>query len=320
MTRVLILGVPRSGTTWSGRALGATEGTAYVNEPDGFVDPYAFRIMLAHGEHPAIAPGTPAPDYERLWRGAFEGGRPANTARDRAARFLYARTPVEARRAARASHDLPPRLRAVRRLATPLVAAPGARHVVVKTVLACLSAEWLAQHAADARVVYVERHAYNVLSSWRDLGFVRDGREYGRVAAWAEDRWGVARPDDAGPHLALQAFFYGVLTAALRETAAAHPEWVRTTHEHLCVDSGARFAELATALGLEWGPRAAAFVTESDLTDTAEAATATDRPFRTRRATAEQPDRWRERLSVEERSIIDTTLATFPFDLVPDET
>jgi hypothetical protein len=189
---------------------------------------------------------------------------------------------------------------------------------VVKTVLACLSAEWLVRHCADARVLYVERHAYNVLSSWRDLGFVRNGREYRRVAAWAEDRWGVARPDDDGPHLALQTFFYGVLTAALRETAADHPEWVVTTHEHLCVDSATRFADLAATLGLEWGPRAAAFVTESDLTDSAEATTAADRPFRTRRATAEQPDRWRERLSPEERSIIDRTLAAFPFDLVPD--
>jgi len=318
MTRVLILGVPRSGTTWSGRALGATEGTAYVNEPDGFVDPYAFRIMLAHGEHPAIAAGDPAPDYERLWRGALDGGRPADTLRDRAARFLYARTPVDGRRAARATHDLPPRLRAVRSLATPLVADPAARHVVVKTVLACLSAEWLVQHAADARVLYVERHPYNVLSSWRDLGFVRNGREYQRVAAWAEARWGVTRPADDAAHLALQAFFFGVLTAALRETAADHPEWIRTTHEHLCVDSAARFEALATSLGLEWGARAAAFVTESDLTDTDEAATATDRPFRTRRATAEQPDKWRERLSDEERGVIDATLAPFPFDLVPE--
>lgn len=318
MTRVLILGVPRSGTTWSGRALGATEGTAYVNEPDGFVDPYALRIMLAHGEHPAIAAGDPAPDYERLWRGALDGGRPADTVRDRAARFLYARTPVEARRAARASHDLPPRLRAVRALATPLVADPAARHVVVKTVLACLSAEWLVRHCADARVLYVERHPYNVLSSWRDLGFVRNGREYQRVAAWAEARWGVTRPADDAPHLALQSFFFGVLTAALRETAAAHPEWVRTTHEHLCVDSATRFASLADSLGLEWGARAAAFVSESDLTDTDEAATATDRPFRTRRSTADQPDRWRERLSEEERGVIDATLAAFPFDLVPE--
>ncbi|MFM8972468.1 MAG: sulfotransferase [Actinomycetota bacterium] len=319
MARVLILGVPRSGTTWSGRALGATEGTSYVNEPDGFAEPYAFRIMLEHGEHPAIDPGLPAPDYERLWRGAFAGGRPADTVRDRAARFLYARTPVDARRAARSTHDLPPRLRAVRHLAAPLVADPEARHVVVKTVLACLSAEWLVRHCADARVLYVERHPYNVLSSWRDLGFVREGREYGRVATWAEARWGVTRPDTAAPHLARQTFFFAVLTAALRETAADHPEWVRTTHEHLCEDSGTRFAGLASTLGLEWGPRAATFVTESDLTDTQEAASAPDRPFRTRRATAEQPDRWRERLSPEERTIIDTTLAPFPFDVVPDE-
>ncbi|MFM8972842.1 MAG: hypothetical protein ACKOOG_09430, partial [Actinomycetota bacterium] len=203
-------------------------------------------------------------------------------------------------------------------LAVPLVADPDARHVVVKTVLACLSAEWLVRHCPDARVLLVERHPYNVLSSWRDLGFVRSGREFDRVGAWAQARWGVAPPTDDAPHIARQAYFFGVLTAALRETAAAHPAWVRTTHEHLCVDSAARFVALATDLGLEWGERAAAFIAESDLGDSAEAATATDRPFRTRRATAEQPDRWRERLSEDERGTIDATLAPFPFDLVPE--
>ncbi|MFM7270466.1 MAG: sulfotransferase [Actinomycetes bacterium] len=317
MSRVLILGVPRSGTTWSGRALGATDGAAYVNEPDGFAEPYAFRVMLARGEHPAVAPQDSAPDYERLWRGAFEGGRPAQTLRDRAARFLYARTPVDVRRAARATHSIPPRLQAVRRLSLPLVADPTARHVVVKTVLACLSAEWLARRCADARVLFVERHPYNVLSSWRDLGFVRSGREFDRVATWARERWGVSAPGDGAPHLALQAHFFGVLTAALRESASAHPEWIRTTHEHLCVNSEARFAALASTLGLEWGERAAAFVAESDIGGQ-EAAAAANRPFRTRRATADQPDRWRERLSDEERTIIDRTLAPFPFGLVPE--
>lgn len=318
MTRVLILGVPRSGTTWSGRALGATEGATYVNEPDGFVDPFAFRIMLAHGEHPTIAPDEAAPEYARLWRGALAGGQAAGTPRDRIARFLYARTPVEDRRSARATHRLPLRLRAARRLATPLVGDPDARHVVVKTVLACLSAEWLVQQHRDARVLYVERHPYNVLASWRDLGFVRNGREFHRVAAWANRRWGVERPEDGAPHIALQAFFFGVLTAALRETAAGHPEWVRTTHEHLCTDSAARFAALAGDLGLEWGERATAFVAESDVSDTDEAASTDTRPFRTRRATAEQPDRWRGRLAPHERSVIDATLERFPFGLKPE--
>ena len=96
MSALLIAGVPRSGTTWIGRALGHTENTAYVNEPDGFRDPLAFRTMLAYGENPVLEPGEPAPDMEALWTGALAGGRPAGTVRDRLARALYERTPLDA--------------------------------------------------------------------------------------------------------------------------------------------------------------------------------------------------------------------------------
>ena len=102
MSAVLIAGVPRSGTTWIGRTLGHTERATYVNEPDGFRDPFAFRTMLTHGENPVLDPGDPAPDLERLWAGALAGGRPAGTWRDRLARTLYERTPLDDRRAARA--------------------------------------------------------------------------------------------------------------------------------------------------------------------------------------------------------------------------
>jgi hypothetical protein len=93
MAAVLIAGVPRSGTTWIGRTLGQTAGATYVNEPDGFRDPFAFRTMLVHGENPVLEPGQPAADLERLWAGALAGGRPAGTVRDRLARTLYERTP-----------------------------------------------------------------------------------------------------------------------------------------------------------------------------------------------------------------------------------
>ena len=80
---LLIVGVPRSGTTWTGRVLGRTEGAVYVNEPDGFRDPFAFRVMLARGENPIVGVGESASDYERLWRGALAGGDPTGTLRDR---------------------------------------------------------------------------------------------------------------------------------------------------------------------------------------------------------------------------------------------
>ncbi len=308
MSRVLLLGVPRSGTTWAGRALGATDGTAYVNEPDGFREPLALQIMLKYGEHPYISPGEQAPDYERLWTSAFLGGLPSQTLRDKAARFIFERTPLDERREARSTGRVPIRLRIVQSLAQPFAPSPDARHVVVKSVQGCLSTNWILEHV-DARVILIERNPFNVLSSWRDLGFVSEGREFDRVALLASQRWGVDRPPIGAPHLALQSFFYGVLSASLRESAMRHPEWIQTTHEYLCVESLERFALLAEQVGLEWGENASAFISDSDTDGT---------PFRTMRRSADQPERWRDRLSSEEVSTIRSVLETFPSGLLAD--
>lgn len=308
MSRVLLLGVPRSGTTWAGRALGATDGTAYVNEPDGFREPLALKIMLKYGEHPYIPSGEHAPEYERLWGSAFSGGLPSRALRDKAARFIYDRTPLDERRAARSTGEVPLRLRIVQALAQPYAASPDARHVVVKSVQGCLSTDWILEHV-DARVILIERNPFNVLSSWRDLGFVSEGREFDRIALLANERWGVERPHIGAPHLALQSFFYGVLSASLRESAMRHPDWILTTHEHLCVESQERFKLLAEQVGLEWGANADAFIADSDADGT---------PFRTMRRSADQPERWRERLSSEETQTIRSVLESFPRGLLAD--
>src|SRR5262245_15969523 len=157
MAAVLIAGVPRSGTTWIGRALGRTAGATYVNEPDGFRDPFAFTVMLGRGENPVLAPGDAAPDLERLWAGALAGGRPAGSVRDRVARSLYERTPLDDRRAARAAGRATGRLRLVTLAAVPRVGEPTARHAVVKSVQCALSLEWIAARFTP-RVLVVERN------------------------------------------------------------------------------------------------------------------------------------------------------------------
>jgi hypothetical protein len=303
---VLIAGVPRSGTTWIGRALGRSAGAAYVNEPDGFRDPFAFRTMLARGENPVLAPGDEAPDVERLWAGALAGGRPAGTVRDRIARALYERAPLDDRRRARARGHASGRLRLVAALAVPRVADPDHRDVVVKSVQCALALEWIAARFAP-RVLVVERNPLNVLASWAELDYVRSDREREVLAAYAQRTWGLEAPAAAAPRLAVQAFAYGVQTSALREAASRHPEWVRTSHEHLCVDSAARFAALAAELGLAWGEDADRFLRDSDREGT---------PYRTLRRTEEQPDRWRERLDDGQVAMIRETLSRFPFPLV----
>jgi hypothetical protein len=306
MNAVLIAGVPRSGTTWIGRALGQSAQAVYVNEPDGFRDPYAFRVMLTRGENPVLVPGEPAPDFERLWSGALAGGRPAGSLRDRAARALYERAPLDDRRAARARGHASGRLRVVTLLARPRVHDPDARHVVVKSVQCALALEWIAARF-HPRVLIVERNPLNVLASWAELDYVRSERERAVMEAYARRAWGLEPPPPGAPHLEVQAFAFGVQTSALREAAQHHPEWVTTSHEHLCVDSPARFAALAAELGLTWGEEADRFLRDSDQEGT---------PYRTLRRTEEQPDRWRERLDTDQVATIRDTLARFPFPLV----
>ena len=176
---------------------------------------------------------------------------------------------------------------------------PGVRHVVVKTVRAEFTAEWIAARFAPT-VLLVERNPLNVLSSWIDLGYARDDREFGAYAARAE-RWGITPPVEP-VEVERQTFTYAVMATALREAATRHG-WLRTTHEHLCVDSIVRFRELATRLGLEWGDEAARFVEASDREGSG---------YRTERRTADQPERWRHRLTDEQVERILATLERFP--------
>lgn len=306
MVAVLIAGVPRSGTTWIGRALGHTAHATYVNEPDGFRDPFAFTVMLRLGENPVLEPGEPAPDLERLWAGALAGGRPAGSLRDRFARSRYERTPLEDRRAARARGHATGPLRLVTLAAVPRVPEPDARHVVVKSVQSALALEWIAQRFSP-RVLVVERNPLNVLASWVELDYARSPRERDSIEAYARRRWDLAPPAPGAPHLEVQAFSYGVLSSALRDATIRHPEWTRTSHEHLCTDTEARFAALAAELGLEWNDTAAGFVRDSDREGT---------PYRTLRRTEEQPNRWRDRLDDAQVETIRATLARFPFPLL----
>jgi hypothetical protein len=264
--------------------------------------------MVDLGENPILSPGDSAPDVERLWAGALAGGRPAGTIRDRLARAIFERTPLDELRAARAAGRASGRAGLAATLAVARRPEPAGARVVVKSVQSALALDWIVDRFSP-RVLLIERNPFNVLASWSELGYVRNPRESAAIAAFARTRWQIDAPDDAAPHLAHQAFLFGVLTSALLESAAAHPEWVRTHHEDLCIDTVPRFRALAADVGLVWGDAAEQFVTESDREGT---------PYRTQRRTEDQPDRWRERLDAEQVATIRATLAHFPHALVPE--
>ncbi len=306
MAPILLAGVPRSGTSWTGRALGLTLGTRYVDEPDGFRDAFAFKVMMELGENAQLEPGAAAPDYRRLWAGAFAGGQRAPGARARFGEWTYHRAGTPARQHARAGGEPSRWLRAALANAAPPVADPHARNVLVKSVQCALAVEWLAHEFAPS-VVVLFRHPLNTIASWREMGFVasetRNPREHEVLTAFAAARWGVEPPPADAPAMAHHAFEFGVLTNALVDAAAAHPEWIIARHEDLCVDAPARLRALAEQLGLTWTDAAERFLRDSDRAGVG---------FATTRVTSDQPDRWRERLSVEDVDAIRGVLRTFP--------
>jgi hypothetical protein len=307
VNRVLVAGVPRSGTTWVGRVLERTEGAVYVHEPDGDHDPFAFRARLGHGVAPALDADADDQDLERLFAAAFAGGRYAGTFRDKAARRLYAQSPLEDRWRAWLGGPVTPRLRLVSTLAIPRVAAPDAQHVVVKSVRSELAMDWLVARF-HPRVLLVERHPLNVLASWIELDYVRDVAEAAAFAGYAQQHWGVDPPRPSEPRLVHQVFEYAVLACALRDAARRHDDWLVVGHEQLCVDPQVEFRRLAEGLGLTWTDAAAAGLAEADRAGTG---------YRTNRRAADQPERWKERLDADQVTTIRATLERFPEPLVP---
>jgi hypothetical protein len=308
---ILILSLPRSGSTWIGKILGHTAEARYVHEPDNETEhPYALRAKQGLGRFPFLRPGERARRYEACWEAAFGGGDwPRRTRLSRRALDRQSYAAIEAwcdphRRS-------PVRLRMIGALAGPGGGQAGHRRPIVKSVHALLAGEWLIRRWRPLPVV-VRRHPLNVVASWRNasIGDERESAlEYsGSVQAFVPRRaLDELAPDLAPPpvedRLAALAWFVGLLSAAREELIASTDRIVCVDHDELCRAPGVGLQGIATQLGLEW----------TDACD--EALRRAERPgdgFVTHRIAAAQPDRWRTRLSPSEVARVEEVLSAFP--------
>ncbi len=304
--RVLLLGAPRGGTTWVASALSHTTGATLVHEPDGTHDPFAFRAKLSMLHHPMLDVGDAAPEYERLWAGAFAGGRPTGSPADRVARWAYRGTTAEQRHTAVTDGALTPRLTIVRRMAQPLGpvrrGAPGSAHVVVKSVHAAFAAEWIAQRFAPD-VAIVLRHPLEMLASWRDLGWKAPAAPmFAAIRQRGHDRYGVDLPAADAPPIARTTALIAMLTLELQDVARRHPEWVLLRHDVVCNEPEASLASAAARLGLTWSDAASQFLAQSNQPGTG---------YATQRVAADQVGRWRERLDEHDQAAAIDVLRRF---------
>ena len=298
---VLVVGTPRSGTTWVGEALGRTPGACYVHEPDNHRHaPFALRAKRGLGAFPLLERDTtpPAP-YVVLWTAAFGGAVPTAAAGGPLAQRLQPRVPEADAYVAGSPRPSRATL-AAWRARPPAPPSPPPHAVVVKSVNAMLSLDWLVSRWQPA-VLLVERHPLNVLASWLAMEFDETAALGPRVLAHARARWGVRPPDAGTPRVKRLAWGIGCLTAAVREAGERIPS-VRIEHERLCEDPVLRLADVAQRLGLPWSDDAAAWV---------EASNRPGEGYETNRVATEQAAKWRGLAEADVEAALET-LAAFP--------
>ena len=311
---VLVAGLPRSGTSWVGRALAAGEGIRYVSEPDnedGFA--YAIRAKRGLGYLPLIPPGgTPPNGYRRLWAAVLGDPPVPPRLRHRVSRRLH--------RAARGSssvHDLagwPLSRRALLGAAVALAApgpVPAGQRVVVKSVYAPLALRWIADTWSPA-VVVVVRNALNTVASWRQLGWGPPLVEHpvlggpdpdATLAALAGCAPGRPMPPPPEPRdtVARLTWELSALLTVMLQVTAEDAVALLLQLADLCADPIGRFRALYQRLDLPWSATVERHLAGSDRPGSG--------AYTTTRVASEEPERWRHRLDPEDartvRSVAD---------------
>jgi len=310
---VLIVGVPRSGTTWVGYAFARTAGASYLHEPDNpTVSLYAYAAKRGLGSYPYLEDGDRVPAYARCWEAAFTGDRPAPGWRTALTRRVERLVPPEARRVALRPGParLPVRVRVLLALSSPSVRAdpPGRR--VVKSVHAGLSLGWIADRW-HPRVLLVRRHPLDVVASWIDVEggvekFLHHDDEFltPRARHDLSARLGVPEYPQGNDPVGRAAWLVGLLHGALEDTTRSLEGAVVVDHEVLCRDPVGELRFTARRCGLTWTMDAERFTIASqrpgfgyDLTRVAETL----------------PGSWRRRLDPADLRVARRELERFPF-------
>ncbi len=263
---IVIIGLPRSGTSWTMRVLATSLGARRTYEPDNEEwHPAAIHAKRRLGRYPSLEAGDVAPAYHRLWEWALAGGY--EVARSKLALFVLehdrgrpsfdGREDVATRLAGAIARN--PKIRHAPRNGTP------PRRVIAKSIHAQLSVEWLAS-AFGPEVVLLFRHPANILASWKHMNLVDSNNSTLETRADIRERyierWDVPLP---GPsRIETMSWRIALLTAAMEEAAAAHPEWHVCSHEDLCSDPHGRFRHLFDELDLEWNRASELFLAEHD--------------------------------------------------------
>lgn len=291
---VMVVGFPRSGTSWVAKCLSFAPRFTYYREPDNFdMVPEAeerFAYLYLTGEHDD-------PAYRRLMIRACAGKMAtAFTMWDNPGPLL--------RHLGESARGLGERF--------PFLYFRK-RHVLLKLVFANLNLTWFTAHLPHVRQLCVVRHPCGQFESWKRLGWepmpelllanprlVADHlHPFVDLIRSARSYW-----ERAG------AFWAATNYVIHRQTQADGGRLI-VSYEWLCGDPVLRFEDLYRRLELGWNVAAERFIRATDREDD-------HRTYSLKRPTAAQIDKWKSRLSAEDTEACRRFVEPFGLPYYPD--
>ena len=275
-TPIFMVGLPRSGTTWIAKVLGATAGTSYFHEP--FNDhnvpqsaPFTMRYLRASDNDPQFA---------AYCRKCFAGRQRHPSVKPHGQKWWQ--------------H------------------IPGFTRVLIKDVHSALALDWISRHIAP-RIVILMRSPLAVADSWLRV-FGRD-RDDGRISTRLLGQPALVadylRPFESHIRSATDTparagVYWGACYHVLLSQQRAHPGWIVVRHEDFCDDPAGQFHQLCDRLGLRWTQRAEELLVQSNSEDSGH-------PYVPKRILANEKDKWRKTLTPEQQEAV--VRAVRPFNV-----
>lgn len=263
---ILIVGLPRSGTTWLASVLNTAKGVKY------FYEPFNKDHVVEAKEHwlKYLRDDDEDPELSGLWQDIFSGCLNDDWVKRKMARPYN-------------------------RLNGKLSFLPG--RVLVKDVYSTTSLSWISKRFSP-RVVIITRHPCALACSWANT--FEKTRKSGRIEALErlinqqklmDDFLSpfadyLRRQEDFFHNLGL---FYGANHFVLEKQRLANLDWIFVRHEDLCKNPLREYQKLFQNLNLEWTSATDSLVSRSTKINSGKAYS----PFR---ESAKEPEKWKSQL------------------------
>lgn len=225
--RIVVSGLPRSGTSWIAKAMSLAPRVAYYFEPDSVLEGEYWNVFREAGVRDV--------SLERHIRQAFSGRIHTE--------YVIAEQGIR-----------------------EMLVAWRANTVLIKWVKLVLCLDWFAVHFPDATVVQTIRHPVPLALSWRPRGW-DPGHHLGLMLSQPELIEGPLKPyvsvmQDAETFWEQAGAFWGAIS--LMQLRQHRPGWFLREHEWYCMEPVDRIRELVDQTGLEWTDKIGRFVLGED--------------------------------------------------------